>query len=374
MNDKVRIDSGKAYGASQNVGGKADPRGMVGAYRGLQVVQQTDPMALLAEMLEELSFAASEYEEKNIEERKPVLEEKGLTHNRQFQFAVPKLKDLNKQDLEQFLQSLRQKNVEKQGEVRALLTALFKLPLHQHAALLHAGEEYGDNPALLEVLDFLAEELESAYGLEIRAGYNIADVPAEGLAGGQAELRALYTETVLDYKSLEDAMRRLVEQYGAENFPAAVHSLFKAVSADCSAAAPSLDPARLRTLMDDMYQLEVLGNVYRDCAALLDKVRSDHAPGPGSPLAAARAEDIMRPVFRLKDETLVQPSQVATLMPFLGSNPDPVCDVHICQGVKGIVRKMPHRVFLDNDKRQALLDAVQHLVDAAVEREEAQEA
>jgi type III secretion protein W len=347
---------------------------MVGSYRGLQVVQQIDPMALLAEMLEELSFAASEHEEKNIQERKPVREEKGQFSGRTSRFAVGKLKDLNKQDLDQFLQSLRQKNIEKQGEVRPLIAALFKSPLHQHAALQYAREEYGENPALLAALDSLATELEEAYGPEIRAGYNIASVPAEGLAGGQAELRALYADTVLDCKSLEEAMHKLVDRYGADNFSTAVSNLFKAVSADCSAAAPSLAPARLQTLMDDMYQLEVLGNTYRDCAALLDKVRSEHPPCPGAALATAKAEDIMRPVFRLKDDHLVQPSQVATLMPFLQGSPDPVCDVHISQGVKDIVRKMPHRVFSDNDKRQALLNAVQQLVDAAVEREEAQEA
>ncbi len=362
----VRIDGSPLQGVGQGKGGSEDSE-EVGSYRGLEVTQETDALSLLADMAEEMTFAASEHEEKNIEDRKPVREERGV---RRAEFAIARLEDLDRQDLEQFLQSLRGKSLEKLGELKGRLALLFKDPLHRHAALRRASEELAEDAELSGTLDTLLAELEAEHGPEIRAGYNIADVPAEGLKGGKTELRALYVETILDYRSLSNAMQKLVDRYGPEEFPAAVAGLFKAVSADCSAAAPSTDPARLKTLMDDMYQLELLGNTYKDCAALLDKVRGDYPPAPGASLAGARPEDIMRPVLHLNDAATVQAAQVRNLMPFLHGNQDPVCDVHLTQGVKALVRKMPHRVFDSQDKRQNLLDAIQDVVDEAVEREE----
>lgn len=327
-------------------------------------------MSLLSEMAEELTMLASEYDDLSLEDRKSTRDQKG-TRRKGAAESASELEDLSEDDLEAFIDFLRQKKVADMPEVGAGLARLFREPPHRHATLTRAREELGrDDPELAAELEKLLEELEEAHGPEIRAGYNLAGIPTPGLAGGPAELRALYAETVLDCENLTQAMQKLVEGYGAENFPAAVGALFKAVSADLSAAQPSLDRVRLKVMMDDMYQLEVLGNTYRDCAALLEKTRAAHPPAPDSPLAGVRAEDLMRPLFRLKDENAILASRVRGLMPFISGHPDPVCDVRLAQGVKNLARAFPHRVFESQTKRQALLDAIQELVDEAVEREE----
>ena len=372
MTMDTRLDGAlsRASGPRGGQGGAAADQ-VRGQFRGLAVIQQVDPMSLLADMAEGLSLLASEYEELSLEDRKTARDQRST--RRKTEAAARG--DLNEEELGKLISFLRQEKTLKIGDISNRLARAFREPFHQHAALARAREEIGrENPKLAAELEKLQKELEAAHGPEIRAGYNLAEVSAQGLAGGQAELRSLYAETVLDCESLTQAIEALVERYGAENFPGAVKTLFKALSADISASKPSLDRVRLKVMMDDMYQLEVLGNTYRDCAALLDKIRAVHTPPPGVPLALARAEDIMRPLFRLKDEAALLSSQVRALMPFIRGNEDPLCDVRLTQGVKGLARALPQRIFESQAKRQALLDAIQELADEAIEREEEMEA
>ena|GEM_PF-1971449 len=374
MTMDTRLDGAlpRSSGPGGSQAGSAAAGQVRGQFRGLAVIQQVDPMSLLADMAEELSLLASEYEELSIEDRKSARDQRSSRRKTEASYA---LGDLNEEELGKFISFLRREKTTGTGEINNRLTLAFREPFHRHAALTRAQEELGrENPELAAELEGFLKELEAAHGPEIRAGYNLAEVSARGLAGGQAELRTLYAETVLDCESLTQAMQTLVERYGAENFPGAVKTLFKALSADISASKPSLDRVRLKVMMDDMYQLEVLGNTYRDCAALLDKTRTAHPPPPGVPLALARAEDLMRPLFRLKDEAALLSSQVRALMPFIRGNEDPLCDVRLTQGVKGLARALPHRIFESQAKRQALLDAIQELADEAIEREEEMEA
>ncbi|MDR2726319.1 MAG: type III secretion system gatekeeper subunit SctW, partial [Candidatus Adiutrix sp.] len=251
---RVSTSGGRQAGTAREAGGQ---------YKGLAVSRQNDPMSILADMAEELSWMVNEYEEMSIEDRKSARDRKGLQRKSSAESSSG-ADDLDEEDLEAFIGLLRQQKVAGKEDISRSMARVFREPFHRHAALTRAREELSrDDPELAAQLEKLQAELEELHGPEIRAGYNLARVSASGLAGGPAELRSIYAETILDCESLTQAMQKLVERYGAENFPAAVGTLFKAVSADLSAAQPSLDPVRLKVMMDDMYQLEVLGNTYR---------------------------------------------------------------------------------------------------------------
>lgn len=358
-----RIDNAavQSHFLTDTVATQAKPEG---SWNGRQVSAQSTPMSILADAAEELTFSAQETQEKRMSERKLRDEGSSLERFTTISKLLDELHDLNKSDVERLLTAIK-KGLSNAGELKQLLKQL-KDPTHQHAALMHAkaslkGEGTEQAQAIIQqVLD----ELEAQQGPAIRAGYNIAGVDSDGLLGDAAMLRGLYRGTVLNYQSFSQAFDSLVEKYGYKEFPKAIAFLLKALSADMSATSPSSSMAELKTIMDDMYQLEVLSNFYRDTETLLSHLREfckREVP--------AEAKDIMSPVLRLKDEKFVQATQITATMPFLISDM-PLCDVQFIQGIKDNIRKLPYRLFTDTEKRQNLLDAVQEILDEAIDRED----
>lgn len=361
MDNRIEAAFSTAFMATETTNNNDQP---IGSWNGRDVTPNTDILSLLADAAEELTFSAQETQEKKIAERKLVEESNPLDAFEKVEKLIQQLDDINKNDLERLLEAIKQGTKNSEDLQKALQQ--FPDPTHKHAALTYMKEQLqGDaNTELRSLVETALNELMEHEGPAVRAGYNIAGVDHGGLAGDAGALRGLYRGTVLDYESFSQAFDKLVDQYGADDFPKALGFLIRALTADMASTTPSTTMPQLKGIMDDLYQLEVLGNFFRDSESLLDRLEKLF----GRKMRAT-PRDIMSPILRLKDERFVQDSQITATMPFLVTS-DAACDVQFTQGIKDNVRKLPHKLFHDGEKRHNLLDALQSVLDAAIDREE----
>lgn len=360
-----RIDGNFQPQLFQTGGSSEAAEAAQGNFNGRQVSVQPNAMSLLADAAEELTFSAQETQEKKISERK-LLEEGGSAERyEKIEKLLERLGDLEKSDLERFLDAMK-----KEATLRNLdrLLGEVKDPTHRHAMLSYAKEMLGESTEARALVEKALTKLMEQEGPAVRAGYNIAGIKGEAFLGDQAALRNLYRGTVLDYQSFTQAFDQLADKYGAKEFPKALEFLIRALSADMAATTPSTTMSQMKNIMDDLYMLEVLKNFYADSEKLLERL----VEFCGRNVDKAKPQDIMSPLLRLKDENFVQSSQLTAVMPFLISE-HPPCDVQFIQGLKDNVRKLPHKIFSDTDKRYNLLDAIQDLLDDAIDREEEME-
>lgn len=346
-----------------------------GAYRGEAVVLDEDPLSMIEDAAEELTFGASEkVESKELAERKVeggsrILDRVDAAERVQEYLA--KLPDMGRQEkLQEFVNQLRQHGANTPRQVLDEVRQFYSDVSHQYAALAYADEELereGGPEELRAAVRGAMDESMREHGPEIRAGLNISSVAAEfsGRELGEIQqLRDFYRQTVLGHDGLRETFGSILKEYGAGGAPNAISFLLKAVGEDFSSKGPSIEPSELKLILDDMYKLEVLSTVHDRAAALLDRMgrRFDSVRG-GNP------EELMGSVLTLADSSWVQPDQVAQIGKGLGIR-EPEPEIYFLREMKEMVRLIPPKIFPDADRRDRLLDAVQDALDAAIEREE----
>jgi type III secretion protein W len=335
---------------------------------GEAVKAEMSTASLIADAAEELTFSASEDVERKLSERK---EGKDKTRNlEQILLYVEKSEDLNREDLEAFFGQLKSlQNATSAGMV-SLVKQAFKDPTNQHAALsycLAKLEESDLSPAGKQSLRNATlgaiGSLEAESGRAINAGYNVAGIDAPGLDLVPSSLRVLYRDTVIDFQSYETTFGLMLEKFGPQEFSKAVDYLIRALGNDMAAITPSSPKAALKEVMDGLYMVESLGTIYKDAHALLAGSIERHGPN------RIAEKSVIEPLLRYKDMPMVVAAQVGSDMSFLISD-NAVRDAELTQGVRELARKMPHKLYASNEARQNVLNALQELLDNAVDREE----
>ncbi len=359
MSQKIYDSMGPSVTPSQV---SVDQEQVTGNFMGERVAVLDDPMSLIEDAAEELTFSASEDVERKLSERKETRDKM----RGQYIHYVEACPDLEPQDLEQFMQSLRSLLGAKNASVLALVRQQFSDPTHQHAALSYARHQAGAaSPELAELLDQALETLEQEQGQAIQAGYNIVAVPAGDLETSPSGLRVLYRDTLIDFESYEKTFTALLDKFGPDELPAAVQYLIKALGADMNAVTPSTDKAAIKEVMDGLYMVESLATLYKQAQSLLKSAGERH----GSHNISER--QILEPLLKYKDAPLLLEMQILRDMPFLDSN-NASRDAELTQGVRELVRAMPHKIFVSLESRQNTLNAFQEVLDKAIDREEAE--
>jgi type III secretion protein W len=334
-----------------------------GSYNGQSVSVQKDAMSLLADSAEEMTFAVAEKTEKKATERKKTENKKKTGSTEAAIMMAQKLKDINPEQLQKFLSQAKAAGADA-GKLKQLARQFSKDSTKQHLALSYVLEELENDPEMKEALQSVIGELEAKHGEEIQAGYNIDGVDADGV-GGAEEGRSLYRGTVLGFKDVVQAFTHLVDKYGEEGLTDSLQFLRQAIGADLSATNPSTTKAELKTVNDDLYQVQVLSNIKEDFNNMLEKLGKDY----GYKKPAKSAIKVMMSLLKLKDERLVDASRVKSCLPMKGST-SPTHDVHLVTTTKSLVHKFPMKIYKDEGTRQNLLDGVQALLDQAIDLEE----
>lgn len=338
----------------------------VGQFSGQQVqVDEVDSM--LSDAAEEISMHhAEKAESKHTSERK---KEAVRSHEIMTAEAITAYLDAAQasEDPEQLVH-LAKRMLSGQGDPAQHARQAFGQPTEQFMALQYAlqqGEREGVAGDVLEALRESLQDLEMAHGPAIRADINTVGTAAQGGASRMdiAQFQATYRDVVLGESTLAATLKMALERFGDKDFAAGLQRLTQALGQDLTAARPSCDPARLQSLVQDLYRLEVTATVLDGCKELQGLLAQKHGISDMSPVA------LMRSLVDISAEKWVSAQRFTGLSESSGAR-EPEPQIHFLTAVKGLLREMPVQVFVDSEQRQTVFGAVQDALDAAIEREE----
>ncbi|MBS7777601.1 type III secretion system gatekeeper subunit SctW [Acidovorax sp. CCYZU-2555] len=348
---------GRSGGASQSA---------VGQFAGQQVqVDEVDSM--LSDAAEELGMHHSEKaESKHSSERKKeaVRSLEIMTAE-----AVSDYLDAAQafEDPEQLVH-LAKRMLSGQGDPARHAREAFQEPTQQFMAMqyaLHQGEREGVASDVLEALRESLQDLEMAHGPAIRADINsIATAAQPGASRVDiAQFQATYRDVVLGESSLAATLKMALERFGDKDFSVGLQRLTQALGQDLAAARPSCEPARLHSLVQDLYHLGVTTTVLEGCKDLRAQLAEKHGITNMEPVV------LMRGLVDVSAEKWVSAQRFTSLSENSGAR-TPEAQIHFLTAVKALLREMPVQVFIDSEQRQSVFGAAQDALDAAIDREE----
>ena len=336
-----------------------------GSLRGERIEQIADPSKRLEEAAEELGFAEGERAEKRLAKRKLASGASAAERRRAQLLAVPDLE--HKERLENFLTAvLTAKPPPAAQALRERARAFSDDPTHQAIALESAREEASD-PMLREALDTALDALERESGSAITAGRNISRVAADAERAGVGQtqtLRNMYREVVAECDDIAGAYARITKEHPSKSIEEAIDFMLRALGADLGATDHSAEPARLKHIVDDMYQLKALASVKAQCAALATRI--DARTNAGNDTEAV----LMQALVAAPDQAWRGAEAFEHIPGALGAQRTSDA-VYALNGFKTLVRALPEKALGgDAAKRERVITAVQEALDGAIEAEE----
>ena len=237
----------------------------------------------------------------------------------------------------------------------------------QHLALQMALHEARRDDASADVVARLREaltDLDDDAGPRIRANLNTVAAAGSSAsdAAGVAHFQQTYVDIVLGEPTLHQTLQQALRRFGAQGFADGLALLMKAIGQDLSAAHPSTSAVRLRALVQDLYQLQVVNTTLADARTLSGRL-NDVYDNP-----AFAPEELVRDVVDITAQRWISPDRFATLS--LGYAAVVLAArITFLVGVKGLLSGLPAGVFSDIDARSKILDSAQLALDEVAERE-----
>jgi type III secretion protein W len=350
-----------------------------------QPVQQLNIQSVLANAADELSQQfSSKAEERNLNDRKLS------SANSDAKMSRAKMAEMlgsmgdnaegqDKATTSVSLTELAKRILKQPGQARQFVKELGGDATSQYLSLLEVAELIREGAAGVDfdgdganAADEAAAELLAEQGDHIWADINTFD-SAQKLAQqtGKAEsantFRAAYRDSVLGSENLSETLRHLLkanEGGKGSDFDRVLKSMLTALGADVAATRPSTDPVRLKSLLTDLYHLEVISTVIDRCDELSSTLASRHGVAPFQ--ATGMASDLVS----LTGERWVDAARLGNLSDKYGALNPPPCNVHFISGARNALRELPVQIFQSAEARQTLLDAAQTALDRAIDREE----
>ncbi len=356
-----------------------------GVWRGATVRVAADPMDILTDAAEEITFEHSEHveshklEEREIEEE-PPLELPALESILTYLDSAGKGEDAEER-LRAFVDALKRNASQDRGAGRARehigpreeSRRQFNNATEQFLALSFAADELSreaGHEALLEEVHEALAELNEDSGSRIRADFNTVGAAA-AFAGGDAArieaFQATYHDSVVNGENLAGMLKGALERFGEDDYRSSVQHLIRALGDDLGAMrGSSAEPARLNAVLQDLYLMEVLATMLEGCQTLGKRMSEQHS------LAPTRAADLLQDLISASGERWSNAGRFNAIADKHGAC-DPGPRIAFLTWVKALVRTMPVKVFADADARSNVLDAAQGALDSAVEQEEEQQ-
>lgn len=352
--------------------GEPEARGAGGEYRGWNVVHRIDARSLIAEAAEEITFSFSERVEKSLSGRKIAPKPGRMTRFlERAETFLDRLPDLEKgEKLREFLDHVKSLRDWSPPGILREVRFFFRDVSHQHAALSFAREVLegeGGFEALCDGIGGALETLERESGPEIRAGLNVSGVAREYSRSGLGDiqkLRDFYRDTVLAYEGLDGAYRSIVETYGHSDLPRAVAFLIKSAGVELQSRGPSISRTELKQIVDELYQIEVLGNLHTSCCDLMDRMRSrfDERPAGGG-------RELMEGIMGFGREPGPGRDGVLAMLYSLGIAGLPA-RIFFLRELRNLVWEIPPKVCRNGESRGKLVGAVEEALDLEIRKEE----
>jgi type III secretion protein W len=373
-------------GANISASTKSFEKGvLMGQFSALAALENPDADSFINESAEELGFFVAEKMEKSLKELKPKKEKeatksenKSLNEKELSVEEAAKLQ-LNLNDPEHPPERLlrlfeRLKNLKDpdQEKIREEVAHDFEDVTDQHIALTFI-EEHGDTDAT-KVLSKLATEskegLMKESGPQVRAGLNVLqtalNASKEGL-GEISQLRDFYRDVVLKHEGILSTYEAIKEEYGTGKLDQAATFLLQSVGNDMSAQGSSIEKSQLKSIIDNLYQVQVLINIYEKLNTLMDRLGENF-----NLLMTMNGEQLMESLLNFTQNTLIDAQQIIFLAQNIGLSRT-AARIYFLTAFFEQTRLIPIKIYPSLEQRSKLLDSEQKALDLTITEEESEE-
>ncbi len=340
-----------------------------GTLMGHNVSMVNDPMSLLANCAEELTFAVDTTDEFELEERKEKesidLKDSELIKRYQeilqsgdkaqkfddMKNAIKLLKGMqNAQTLLQLARDL----AENSGEAYALLQESYESFKKDNAS-----------PALLQSIE------EAINTLELHEkGKIVTDIQVELTRQEDAcfahigDGADLYTRSVSEFTSLQEVYTYIRDKH-KDDLDTALDFLYKLLGNDLASDVCSMEKSKLESVSTSLGELRSFQSAHALCDKFVDRLASVHSiesfPHDGF--------TTLGEILNIKKETYISSSSIERLM--RAAKPaNPEEEVMFLQELQTTVRHFSATLFDSDQERVKFTEAVQTAVDEAVNRED----
>ncbi|MDR2503070.1 MAG: type III secretion system gatekeeper subunit SctW [Deltaproteobacteria bacterium] len=347
-----------------------------GLFMGARVTRDDNPMSLLADAAEELTFSLAESEESRLDERK---EKAGADKNkRAYDPFVEAARKLAQQADENFGRALnhleRLFKSKNESSLAELMEALGQAqereggssdPADDFVLLTALKDRLGEGHPLSGLMDTALNNLAEQESFAVASGLAV-DMAAPDFAelGGGADLRGVYRGAVAGFGSPREALTRLCSDFGPDRLDHGLDFLMTVLGNELSSSGPSMEKAHLKALTGDLAVTRVLGTVRLNCAALLERL--DKAHGVKGRMGA---DELLDAVLAVRDNQYAGMQDFQRIVERTGL-PDTEREVLFLQDMLQGLRDLPDLFYEDNDTRLRVQGAAQIALDDAVRREE----
>lgn len=362
------IDSSNATraGSLQRQADFDSSQAQTGTLLGNRAVVVSDELSSLNDSAEELSLHMAEKTEQKHHSERKVKGDRPI-ELMQLEEIVESLENGKEEDAQAKLDDLVEELLANKAPPRQAASKTFGDVTEQYLGLQYALRKGADGHAPAEVMESIRDalhDLELESGPQVRAGLNAlgsAAAFAPDARGVKAFLTA-YRDVVLGESSLGKTLNMALETFGGTHIARGLKQLIAALGQDIAATRPSTDPARLRALTHDLYQLQIAVTVLEgsgDLAATLANKK----------LARVDPDRLMSDLVGVTGESWVSEARFTSMARQHGAD----CAegrVAFLGGTKGLLRELPIPVFSSAEARQGHLDALQEALDSAIDEEE----
>jgi type III secretion protein W len=339
-----------------------------GELAGYEVRVSSDPLDLLADAAEELTFGQDNTKELDLKERKAKSDRQSSMVDKIDRYQELMARSGQKSSLERLMGAMKNARDAQKAWDQAL-EEFGGDPTLAWAALkqIKADLEGQAPPEVLATLEQAALELESRHGGAIRAGLagTLAAQEHEGL-GQIWELGADYRQTVRDFYDRPDDMFAFIQdKYGPDRFEEALDFLFKSLGDDLASDQPSFGSAHLEAVGAGLGQARVLNGAHAIFGRLLERWDTVHQV----PDCELKPLDLVREFLKIKNQRFLSPDDLAPLATAARA-PDIEREVLFLQELLGTVRLLSPQFFEGTENRLKVLETVQEALDRTIARED----
>ena len=307
-----------------------------GSLMGNAAAQVEDPMSLLADAAEELTFAADTTDEYELEDRKER-ERAESAYAERVKLYQDLMHEAGKsQNIDRLKDSLRAR----EGREKASREALYRFPdpSDAYAALSEALDAFSDDPS-------------------------VDPSVIEDIRQGLAELEAEHGPQI-DFTDVNAAFAHIHEKYGDVGFGKAMDFLFNALGNDLATDVPSMETTHLESVHATLEQVRLLQSTHVQCERLLQRWQDVHGVQCGlAPM------ELLGDLVDLRKEHFLGAMQIDRIAS-KAKAPDIEREVLFLQELLNMARNLPVQLFDGEQGRMKVIDAVQESVDAAIRRED----
>lgn len=341
---------------------------VTGSFMGQAASMVSDPMSLLADAAEELTFSVDSTDEFDLEERKE--DDSALKAQEE---RVKLYKDLmhetgKTQEMDRLVDGLRNSRTKQE----ALRQVRERFPDSSDAwtALDYALEKLEKEGAPEEVITATREARDALMeeeGPSIRAGIQamLTSRGYEDLDSGDS-LRGLYRQAVCDFAEVNALFDHILEKYGLEKFDEAMDFMVRTLSSDLSSDVPSMEKSHLESVNANLGLVRLVQSAYAQCDKVMNRWRDVH----GVENCPLDSRALLGKILDLRKENFLGAPHIERIA-VTANPPDIEREVLFLQELLQMTRSLPPQLFDGSTGRMKVLDAVQDAVDGSIEREDA---